>query len=119
MEKNNLKTFSFNNRTYKTEASLKRAQSIYKKAQKKLIQREKNIEKLGKEKIQEINEKRRITTELNKNFGLPVYTPEYQPSKKQQTREQRLETFNNKIYIVTNKEEKIYNQNEKSTYKFI
>ena len=119
MENNNLKTFSFNNRTYKTEASLKRAQSIYKKAQKKLIQREKNIQKLGIEKIQEINEKRRITTELNKNFGLPVYTPEYQPSKKQQTREQRLENFNNKIYNVKNKEEKTYNQNEKSPKKFI
>jgi len=34
MENNNLKTFSFNDRIYKTEASLKRAQTIFKKAQK-------------------------------------------------------------------------------------
>ena len=119
MQNNNLKTFSFNNRTYKNEASLKRAQSIYKKAQNKLIKREKNIQKLGVEKIKEINEKRRITTELNKNFGLPVYTPEYQPLKKKETREKRLEKFNNKIYNVTNREEKIYDQNEESKYKFI
>ena len=119
MENNNLKTFSFNDRIYKTEASLKRAQTIFKKAQKKLTKSERYLEKHGEEKIKEIIEKRRITTELNKNFGLPVFTTDYQPTKNKQTRDQRLDNFNNKLYNVKNKEEKIYNQNEKTSYTLI
>ena len=104
MENNNLENFIFNNRTYKTKESLKRAQSIFKKNQIKLMNKEKN-----KEKNKEIYEKRRATIELNKNFGLPLYTSDYQPSKEKLTREERINKFNNKTYKHKGEiEEKLY-----------
>ena len=52
--------------------------------------------------------------------NLPSYTTDYQPKKQQQTREQRLNKFNNGIYKNKGQQaEKVYNTEDTKSYKFV
>ena len=100
MQNNNI-DLNFNGKLYKTEAALKRAKTILNKSQLKQTKSENYKTKIGAEKLQSIITQRATTKELNKNFGLPVYTPDYQPTKPQTIRKDRLKKFNEEVY--TNK----------------
>ena len=82
MQNNNI-DLNFNGKLYKTEAALKRAKTILNKSQLKQTKSENYKTKIGAEKLQAIITQRATTKELNKNFGLPLYTPDYAPSKPQ------------------------------------
>ena len=75
MQNNNI-DLNFNGKTYKTEAALKRAITISNKSQIKQTKSENYKAKIGVDKLQAIIEKRAITKEINKNYGLPVFTPD-------------------------------------------